>query len=243
MGRILLILLGVALLAAVVIAATFPLATAIGLSGAPVEGQASGTIWNGQVDDAEVEGTELGTVEVRTHLRPLLSGTLRADLTVDGPSGKGAGLVERRGEGVLIRDAAGTIDLASLGGAGPFGLPMAGEAAVTATDLVLTPAGCAGGAVTASSGFLREAARSYGGEGFDLSGDGVCRDGVIVLPMRGQGGEGAADLLLRITPGPRTTYVSDFSFRPADPRLGGALRAVGFREAAGSYSLVTRGAF
>jgi hypothetical protein len=239
-----LILGGLALiLALVAVAATFPLATAIGLAGLPVEGRASGTVWNGRVDGAVIEGAALGTLTIRTEALPLLTGVQTARLSLDGPGVTAAGLVTKRGEMIEARDLTGTVDLGAIGLPSLTGLPFSGDASVVDGAAVLTPKGCAEAALPVTATLRPAAGMPLFADGLTLEGTGRCEDGVLVLPLAGQGQGGSASALLRLTLGVPLRYTAELSLRPVDPRAAAALRAYGFREGPGGYSFARRGTF
>ena len=223
-------------------AALFPLSLALSLSGAPLEGEARGRVWNGVIKDARIAGTDLGTVRLRPRLLPLLRGTLAAPFEVDGPSGQGRGAATLSGAAVVLERYDGTLTLSALGARDPFGRPLSGTAEIDARGLHLTEAGCQAGTLTVSTDALTEAARALGAAPAAprLAGEGACADGVLTLPLSGEGPSGRAAVDLRVA-GRR--YTTEVTLDPTDPRAAQALTALGFQRTANGYNLITRGAF
>ena len=250
MSRFLLVALAALLAAASVGAALFPLSLALSLAAVPVSGEPSGRVWNGRIENAVWDGRPLGTVTLRPRLLPLLAGRIEGPVGVDGPAGRGAGVVALRNGEITVREAAGTLSLAALGVEDALGAPLLGEADWRLADVVLTEAGCQAGHVavrTDALGATAERLRAQFGprlgtelQGPTLEGEGTCRAGVLDLPLTGEAPGLAANARLRLN-GRR--YLTELSLRPDDARLGRALAAYGFQAAPQGYSLVTRGAF
>ena len=219
--------------------ALFPLSLALSLAGAPVEGTPSGTVWNGRVEDARAEDVDLGVAQVRAHALPLLRGRKLADLSVDGPSGAGSGLIEAAGQEVQATGVDATVPLAPLGLRGPLGAPLTGQVRV-AGDAAFTAAGCTRADLAVETDALAGVLERLGQEGFTLSGPATCEGGTLVARLAGRGASGAADATVRLRPG---TYLTELTLSPSDPRAGALLARYGFRPAGGAYTLVTRGAY
>ncbi|MBB4657615.1 type II secretion system protein N [Parvularcula dongshanensis] len=238
--RWLLILLCAVLAALIVGIALLPLSLALAVANAPVEGDPDGTVWNGRIENARVQGLTLGTLGIRLHALPLLSGAVRGDVTAGGPLGTGGARLSREGDTTVVTKLDASVELSALAFRDAFGQPLTGTAALRSEELVLSDGGCRSGELTVSTDLLRAAARAYGGTGFDLDGTGQCRDGVLTLPLSGSGADGEGSAYLRLSPG---RYVTELTLRPTDPAVGHALTAYGFTRGQGGYTLVTRGSF
>ena len=223
-------------------AALFPLSLALRLAGAPVTGTPSGTVWNGRIEDAAVQGQPLGLVTLRPRLFPLLGGTLDADVTMDGPLGTGEARVKAKGQRVILLDAAADLDLAATSARDAFGQPLRGRAQVETPSLTLAGGACEAGTLDVTTDLLTQAAAQLGAPalGAPLAGQGACEDGMLVLPLTGRGAAGEAEALLRLGP---ARYTTALTLTPDDPRAGQVLEAYGFKRSAGGFTLVTRGRY
>lgn len=230
------------LLTVAVGAALAPLSLVLALTDAPIEGRASGRVWDGVIEEARLAGLDLGTLRVRPRLLLLLTGRLSGTVAMDGPAGVGEGRIATMPGGVRLDAFEGRIDLSALGARDAFGQALGGSAEVEATGLVLTRGGCQAGTLVVSTDTLEATARRLGGfvDAPVLSGQGGCAGGVLDLPLAGRSAEMDAAAHVRIV-GRR--YFTELTLAPRDPRAGVALAAYGFQRTPNGYSLVTRGAF
>lgn len=234
-GRIVLFA-AVFLLAIVVM---FPLRLAANL--APIDlGQAriTGTIWRGQIEGAEISGYPVGRISLAGRPLSLLRGRFGADIEVAGAVAAGKAAVGLSATALTFDTVDLDVSLAPLQLKDAFGAPMGGQLSVTAARLVLTPEGCEAGTVTVWTDTLQQSASLYGGEGFPLSGDGVCRDGALILPLGGEGGEGVARANIRVGLG---GYQTEFFVEPTSPELADALEGFGFQPQGTGWSFIQRG--
>ena len=222
--------------------ALFPLSLALRLADASIEGRPSGRVWNGTVEDAQVRGADLGTLHLRPGLLTLLTGSLRGAVSVDGPSGQGAGVLSERGDELTIHTWEGTVSLDAFGAVGPFGRPLGGTADVRVEEARLTREGCQSGIVEVRTDALLRATQGLGAvlSAPELSGEGTCRDGTLTLPLRGAGPDGTVVAVLRLS---ANGYLTELTVAPNDPGAGRALAAYGFQRTPDGYSLLTRGAY
>lgn len=220
--------------------AFLPLGLVVHYSGAPLQAAAMrGTVWQGTIQSASFEGYPLGDIRVRAKLLPLLAGTLRAELEIDGQIAKSQGTVSAGFGSIRFDDLKARVDIATLDLRDAFGAPMSGIVNLTADNLRVTYDGlCRHGAVTLRTDTFRRSAIQYGGEGFELSGAGECRDDLLLLPLNGSGPEGEAEVMIRVS---RNGYQSELAFIPADEQLAMALTTFGFVQNGSRYSLTQRG--
>lgn len=217
----------------------FPLSLAIKLSGVPIQAdRMTGTVWSGRLEGASLEGYPIGNVEMGAAFLPLLTGQLSARVDVDGPIARGKALISARPGRVRLNDAEALIWIAPLQLKDAFGAPMAGVVDITANDLVIADGACQAGQVSLSTDAYERSAVRYGGEGFPLSGDGVCEEGVFLLPLSGAGAEGSVEASIRVS---KAGYQTELLVEPTDPQFGSLLAAYGFQQRGTQYSLIQRG--
>ncbi|MEM9232629.1 MAG: type II secretion system protein N [Pseudomonadota bacterium] len=237
MGRWILLFAGTALLAVLV---QFPLSLALRVSGAPVAAdRVTGSVWAGRIEGATVQGYALGDVDVSAKLLPLITGRLVAAVDIEGPIARGHAVVTAQSGSLKFDETEAAVNIAPLALRDAFGAPMSGIVNLTADELELSADGrCLGGRAGLSTDTLQRSAVRYGGEGFQLSGEGACQDGVFILPLAGMGPEGSADVTIRVS---RAGYQTEVVFVPTDQQLAAALSAYGFERDGGQYSLIQRG--
>lgn len=217
----------------------FPLSLALAWSGAPITAErVTGTIWNGQLTGVRAQGYDIGRVDIAARPLALLTGRFGADLAVSGPLVTGTASLAAGTSRVAVDEADLRVDISPLGLRDAFEAPMAGQVELAARDLVLTPEGCRQGIARVETDTLVRSAKRYGGEGFVLAGDGKCEDGIFLLPLSGEGPEGAAEVTIRLS---RSGYQTELMIEPTDPDLAAALSAYGFQQQGTRYSLIQRG--
>lgn len=219
--------------------ASLPLAMVAGLAGvAPQAGRISGSVWNGRIEDIVVAGRDVGDARLSLELLPLLTGVATADVTINGGPLTGRGKVTLRGRRVSVSDAQLIGDLGGLNVRDLFGAPMQGTLDVRAASLTLSDGACEAGTVDVSTDTLIAALTPYGGTGFVLQGSGTCADGVLNLPLSGEGPDGRVAAILRLAP---AGYQIDLTIVPMDQRIGMVLAQNGFSNSNGIYRRVQRG--
>lgn len=236
--RISLILLffGVVIISALVM---LPLSLAVRLSGVAIQAERiSGTVWNGRIEKAWVTGYPVGDVDVNGHFLPLLKGTLVADLNVRGALVTGQGQVTASPNRLRFEDTDLVVDLAATNFRDALGSPMAGQVIATVPNLSLNREGCVSGSAKVSTNTLRSSARRYGGQGFDLTGQGRCQDGLFILPITGEGPEGRVNINVQIS---AQGYTTTMVVEPRLAELAEALQIYGFQKEGTAYSLIQRG--
>jgi hypothetical protein len=236
--RLLLYFVAAVVIAGVVGIFLFPLSLALSLVDAPIEGDPEGTIWQGRIENAAIEGVRLGEVQLSISPLPLLTGRLAGHVAIDGPAGTGQGRFSLTSDRISLTQAEGTVRLDALPLVDPLGRQVTGSVEVEAEDLMVTREACLSGAIALKTDAFARAVQSFGAEGFPLAGQGVCEDGTLFLPMKGSGAEGEAVLTLMGSP---RRFVSELTVRPANPALGSALTQHGFQRTPDGYTLTTRG--
>jgi general secretion pathway protein N len=192
--------------------------------------EATGSVWVGAVEEAQLGRVSLGDLGTSLETLPLLAG--RARLTVRGLDGRrfeGAFTSSRHGFGV--DDV--TAELSLAGALGP--LPIA------TLDLGDLSVRFERGQCRQAEGRVR-AALSGAIAGIPLpalAGAARCEAGLLLLPLASQ--SATERLELRVAGDGR--YRAELRVRPSQPGLGAALTAAGFAPAGDAYALRLSGAF
>lgn len=193
--------------------------------------EAQGSLWFGALSEARLGSVQLGDLEARLRVLPLLLGRARLELRRigDGERLKGAIVASRHGFG--IEDVGGRLQV---GVPGP--LPPA------TLDLDGLSVGFAGGLCRRAGGRVRA---GIGGEiagialPATLAGDVRCDGGALLLPLAGQSGLERLDLRI----GEDGRYRAELIVRPGDPALRERLAASGFVPAGAAWVLRFAGEF
>jgi general secretion pathway protein N len=191
--------------------------------------EATGSVWLGTVEEAQLGKIALGDLAVSLETLPLFAGQAR--LTARGLGG-------RRFEGTFAssRQGFGVDDLtAELSLAGAFGpLPLA---TIDTTDVSARFE--RGLCIHAEGRVLAALSGDIGGIPLPaLAGAARCEAGLLLLPLLSQAG--TERLELRIAGDGR--YRADLRVRPSQPGLGAALTAAGFAASRDGYALALSGA-
>ena len=193
---------------------------------------ATGSVWRGALQEAQVGPVALGDVGARLNLLPLLLGRARLSLGGgdDAAAFEGAAIVSRHSFG--FEDVSGRFRVA--GQSGPI--------ALTTLDLHDVSAGFASGRCTRAAGRVRAAAAgeaAAAGFGAGLAGRPRCAGDALLLPLASE--SGAARLDIRLFADGR--YRLDLLARPADPAAGARLAAAGVRAVGRGYAMQVGGRF
>lgn len=223
----------------VTLAARLPLALVMLVANVPIEAErVSGTVWNGKIQNAWVQGYPIGDIAVSGRAMPLLTGKGGADLRFSGGMLRGQAGVVVGGSSVAIDDADLIVDLEALNLRDAFGAPMAGLIEAKIPSLKVADGRCEGGTIEVATDTLQRSAVSYGGEGFLLTGTGECTDGALDLPLAGDGPEASATIAIRVA---REGYMTVLTIDPKTSDLEQALDAFGFEQVGSTYQLIQRG--
>ncbi|WP_129790862.1 type II secretion system protein N [Sphingosinicella sp. CPCC 101087] len=215
--------------------ALFPLRLALDRLGFEERGlaarSATGSVWNGALQEARIGPVALGDVHARLNLLPLFLGRARLSVIAAEENGLvGAVSVSRHGFG--FEDFDGRIR------AGTLFAPLP----LTSLDFDDLSAGFAGGRCVRADGGVRAIVSAQaGGIGIspELVGRARCAGDALLLPLAGRSGMERLDV--RIFPDGR--YRLDLLVRSTDPAVGAALAAAGFRRVAQGYAMRIDGAF
>jgi len=232
-GRTLGLVFAVAFLVAFL--ARLPLGAVLDPVRHPVLGPAvaQGTIWSGRLAGVVVNGLALGDIHLGLRPQALAAGRLGADWRLPGGGVAGRGMVSLGPDRDLIVTAADLrVGLDRLLPA----LPVAGTLSLDAASLTLRDGRC-----MAADGLARLVPHPAGPPGVpwtppDLSGRPRCEGGVVLLPLAGEGPQGALSATVRLDPG--AGWRLDIALTGIGPALAGPLTALGFR-AEGARHLLT----
>jgi general secretion pathway protein N len=219
----------------VALIALMPMRLALGWAGLGDLGLSArrvrGSVWLGELSEAEAAGLDLGDVAARVSPVPLLIGRARIAL-------KGEGDAPLQGALRLSRHSLGVDDLTAgvTGGAAFAPLP------VTELDFDDVTAQFSDGACDHADGRVRVTlAGAIGGVQLPqaMAGTARCDGNALLLPLASAAGTESLDI--RLTGG--GSYRADLAMRTGDPQLAAKLQLAGFRPSANGYLLSVQGWF
>ena len=192
---------------------------------------ATGSLWLGALQEAQVGPVPLGDLSARLNILPLLLGRARLSL-----SGAEPGSFE--GAVTLTRHSFGLDDVSARLRVGALFAPVA----VSTLDFDDVSAGFTGGRCTRGEGRVRAALSGEiagTGAASALSGLARCAGDALLLPLASPSGTERLDISLFAD----GRYRLEMLVRPADSALRGRLIAAGFRPAGSGYGRRIDGAF
>lgn len=188
-----------------------------------------GTIWRGKISKLTGGGALIGDIEFRISPFSLLSLSPRAQVKSANGAVRGEGVIAiGTGKRIAVSDADFEIDLGPFAQRGVLGMPVKGEARVRIADVRLSQRGCLRAEGDVWTNVLEAPARQYQTSGFPLSGAVSCDGDDFVLALAGEGGDGAAEMAIRLTPD--FTYELTASVLPAEDNVATTLRFFGFED-------------
>ncbi len=202
-----------------------------------------GTIWNGVIREASLNGADLGDVSFSVHALAFLKGRVEASMAADGRDVFGSGRLAATFSGeILLSDADLRFNLTTVSRRyALMGAPIEGAASIRVDKLSYSASGCAAAAGEIWTDVLRGPARVFDGEAFDLSGPLGCEDGDLKVALTGSGGEGSASLEIALRPDLTYELVADAS--PRRSEVDDALRMLGFEQGPGGLTYGASGVF
>ncbi len=149
--------------------------------------RASGTIWNGVLEEARIGGLAAGDVTVRVSAAALLQGRLEARATANGPALMGDLLYEAGLSGAR-RVAADTLAIqgVAVGRDGPRMSDFPGRTLLTGLDIRFADGRCASAAGHMESDVLVRTAERFGQTGLFLSGGARCVEDAARITLAGE---------------------------------------------------------
>lgn len=201
---------------------------------------AEGRLWGGTLRGVAIKGVSLGDIAFELAPLSLLTGAPSFTYRVtDGAlSGGGRARLSFFGETELTD----TRLIFNLGAATRFAFmdaPLEGSLRLETARLVINKEGCAEGEVRMMTDVLQAPARQLGAAGFDLAGAGRCIANDFVAELAGEGAEGSATMVVRITPG--LDYAFSATAAPTRKEVAAALEAFGFQRQADGLTTAARG--
>ena len=216
--------------------ALLPLRVALGAFGFGELGvsarAATGSVWAGALQQAQVGPVALGDVGARLNLLPLFLGRARLSLSGADEAAPFEGALSLSRHSFGFEDVTGRFRLSALGSAVP----------VTAIDLQAVSAGFARGRCVRAEGRVRASLGGGLGEAGlagALAGNVRCADDALLLPLAS--GSGNEQVNLHFFADGR--YRADIFVRAADPAARARLAAAGIRESGGVQLLRLDGSF
>ncbi|WP_306253949.1 type II secretion system protein N [Parvularcula sp. IMCC14364] len=207
-----------------------------GLSWSSVEG----TLWYGEINDAQYQNYPIGDIKQQTGFLPLLTGRVSTRFTIDGFSLAAGGQISVTAtRQIRIEDTILMLDLGQYGIRDAFDAPMSGALRVDVDTLSFRGQSCEYGQFTLWTDSLRATARRYGGQGFPLEGNGFCEDGTLFLPVAGQGPSEQVNLDIQLES--NLDYLAQVTVRSTTPDLVSALRLYGFDSQGDRLVMLQRG--
>jgi general secretion pathway protein N len=216
-------------------AALLPLRLALDWLGFAEQGlaarAASGSVWRGALQEAQIGPVSLGDVHARLNVLPLFLGRARLTVAAAEAGGlEGAVSVSRHSFG--FEDVSGRIRAGTLFAPLPL-------ASLEFDDL--TAGFSSGRCIRAAGGVRAIVSGQVGGIGLapELVGRARCAGDSLLLPLAGRSGMERLDIRL-FSDG---RYRLDLLVREADPSVAAGLVAAGFRPAAQGHALRIDGSF
>ena len=218
-----------------------PLSLVTDRVGGPVEfGSVEGTIWDGKIEDIEVNGQVVGTATMKINMLSLLRGAPEATASFEGRGVEGEGTVSFDGDVFEMRDAMGIADLAKFGLVDAFGQKLRGTVQADIRYIVFSRMeGCKMADLTASTDAISRSLGAYAERGFLLSGQGRCEGEELVVPLSGSGPDASIDAEMRLNK--NGEYISRLAVDPTNDEMGAFLEGMGFRQEGDAYVTERRG--
>lgn len=220
--------------------ARVPLAVALAIANPPLKAEhISGTIWNGEIDNAWVDNYPLGNIRISSEFLPFLTGKIAGELETSGGLLDGATRFQVGRRSLRLWEGTFQTHLELLRAQTAFGTPLQGRVDIQVMALELSGRTCRDGALSVATDALQRAVEPFGARGMMLSGDGHCEDGALVLPLSGSGPDGTAEINIRIG---GEGYMTEVYITPTDRAVGEVLMQYGFNRNGARYGLIERGA-
>ena len=244
MGRGLIITLAVAATALAVVIARTPLAAVAGWADLGAGGlsyvRAEGTVWDGRLVGARLNGHELGVVEVSARASALFTGALGLQFSVNGDGIIGAGSatvgIDRT---MALKDTRLSVDLQRFSYFFEE-LPFIGRVDADVSRIVFGPRGCRAAEAEITTDALAETAAAMRGAAPVLAGDIRCDGDALVVALAGAENDDAVDLALRLQPD--LTYALDIEVHTAERGLSTLLPMLGFDGSGEAFTYSREGA-
>jgi hypothetical protein len=201
---------------------------------------ASGSIWNGRLQQVVLNGQEIGDIAVRLQPAKLFSGQAAAHLSLirsdlAGETEISYGLGSQRVEVRDLNLSGNTSALAIL----PFQVrALDGQFTMDVSEAMLVNGACEAAAGSVASDVLTRGGPTWGWTGPPLTGVVRCEDGVFTMEAAGHADEGE-QVTAEIALSPGLTGTLKAQVLSAQPAAAEALRRAGFTQTGSAYVLET----
>lgn len=203
----------------------------------------SGTIWNGQVQDANIAGAPLGTVSFEVSPWSLLRLSPAIALSAQEGAIVGEGRVSvGPGQKLSLKDSFVDIELAAIAPRGVFGEPAFGLARLEIENLsVSETTGCIEAQGSVWTDVLDAPAKRFNLPALPMAGAIACDRGDLLVTLVGENARAGADIALRIDR--MLAYEIVATARPSEESVASALRVFGFEDENGALTYGSVGVF
>lgn len=191
--------------------------------------EAEGTVLNGRISGLELRGQNVGDVSLKLRPMSLLRLTPTYDVTWDGASGRGTGLVALQGQTPVATEL---IIVQDLNGIEAIAAPLkaiGGHMRLDGGEVTLNRDGCTFASGEVSTNVLEKAAAQYGRQFGLLSGPFGCVDGEFDLVLEGRSdASDTVDFKARIDLLGQTSFNASIFTQDGEVRY--VLKQIGFVE-------------
>ena len=204
--------------------------------------KASGTIWGGEIEALHFNGHYLGKLRQRTSLLGLLTAKISSRYSLTGGPALSSGQITVTPWGsVGVKNTQIQLDLARFNIRDAFDAPMRGLLEIRIKELKFANNKCEQAEFEIWTNALLNSATRYGGQGFDLSGQGRCEDGTLIVPLSGRGPNEAVYLDVEVDAA--FNYEARVRVQSQTADLIAALKLYGFDTQGEDLVLIQRGNF
>ncbi|MGE0409363.1 MAG: type II secretion system protein N [Amphiplicatus sp.] len=203
--------------------------------------RATGTIWRGVLENVRTQGVAVGDIAYKTNPLALFAGRFAVDLSIKNGALAGRGRFSAGLDGkVTLAKAAFRFELNAATRYAFLGAPLDGELRADVDRLTLSREGCIVSRTRLWTDALAAPAKRFATEGFDLAGDGVCSGRDLLVALSGEGGVGAVNLSMRVSPDLSYTLIAEAE--PARSEVADILRFLGFAQTGDALTIGATGA-
>lgn len=204
-------------------------------------GEASGTLWRGNIADAGFNGISLGDIEYKVSPLSLLTLGVAAETSLSGGAITGDGNFRiSMAQQLSIRDASFDVDLARVANKGLLGEPVRGGARISASSFHYSRAGCKNGQGKVWTNAINGTVARFNGAAMPLAGPIGCDEGNLQIALSGSSADGTADVKISVRPD--FTYEVTATVKPLRDDVSSALILIGFEAQNGTLTYGSAGA-
>ncbi|MEM6747408.1 MAG: type II secretion system protein N [Pseudomonadota bacterium] len=215
--------------------ARFPLALALSFVEMPVRYESVvGTIWDGEVHRLNVEGQPVGDVSLQLSALPLLTGSVKGTVRLEGDGLVAASGFVLSGRVMALRDGRANVALDRLRLTDTLGQRLRGRFEAEIDEIVFARGACRSASLRVSTDAVAETLGAFATRGFDMAGQGSCDGDDLLVPLEGEGPDARVLATLRLSGNGR--YLSGLTVTPQRRDLGLFLANYGFDRDGDSYT-------